>query len=519
MDGGRPCYAIRKAWTVTTAILQRIRGRLAAAVVAMVFAAPLTGVFTHPEFGWPYRFLVAALILVSASSPPTGLLALVTFLPVSAALQVLLAAGPVGMDVSDSWLMAFVVGVSFRVVPALVASPSRLTAVAAVLLTAVVTSTATELSAMQAVVPRQPLLPDVWRHVTTDYWIFQGDFPAVHLALRWSGWLVLAACAERITLDWAGDRARILRGWVLGGTAGAAMVLIRIAEVVLQSEVAAGPAFMAVVREVRLSVLHPDVNAAGSYFALFLVPAIILWRPRRREWLWSIALPLLMTGFVFARSRAAMGAVVMALGVQWSRMMTGRHRTAGLIAGAALAAAVLGGAMVLTSESNVGLGDAIRVRADMTQVAWRTMMRHPVFGVGLPDYIRVSRRQITPEMEALRAFAPQGENAHNNLLQFGAELGVPALLLFLALVLPVAWRGWSEPSGSPPAAMALGVAAFLVTAVFGHPLLIPLVGAGFFLAVGLTPGLAGRLDPAPAWLANVLWAVAVFYMVSAVFRV
>ena len=66
--------------------------------------------------------------------------------------------------------------------------------------------------------------------------------------------------------------------------------------------------------------------------------------------------------------------------------------------------------------------------------------------------------------------------------------------------------------------MAVGVAAFLVTAVFGHPLLIPLVGAGFFLALGLAPGLAGRPDPVPPWLANVLWAVAVFYVVSLTFR-
>ncbi len=503
---------------MTTPWPHRFGAALVGAVVVVALSAPLSGVFTQPELDWPYRLLIAGLIGVSAWSPRSGLLALVTFLPVTAALQVLLRAGSVGLDVTDSWLMAFVVGASFRVLPAVVLSPSRLTAVAAVLLTAVLTSTAAELAAVQAVVPRQSILPELWRHITTGYWIDQGDFPVVHLALRWVTWLVTAMYAERIALGWAGDRARILKFWALGGSAGAVMALVRIAEIVMQSSMPTGQALMFVAREIRLSVLHPDVNAAGSYFALFLVPVLILWWPRRREWIWTVAVPLLVTGFALARSRAAIGAVVLTLGVAWSRMMTGRHRAVGLMAGAVLATAILGGAVALTSESNVGLGDAFRVRVDLTQVAWRTMLRYPVFGVGLADYIRVSRRQIEPDMEALRAFAPQGENAHNNVLQLGAELGVPAVLLFLTLVLTVASRAWSEQAGSASSAMAVGVAAFLVTAVFGHPLLIPLVGAGFFLALGLAPGLAGRPDPVPPLLANVLWAVAVFYVVSLTFR-
>src|SRR5690606_2753809 len=117
--------------------------------------------------------------------------------------------------------------------------------------------------------------------------------------------------------------------------------------------------------------------------------------------------------------------------------------------------------------------------------------RCPVSGVGLGDYVRSTRRFITPEQPMLQRFAPQGENAHNNFLQIVVELGIPAGLVFLWLVLPTVIAGFGRAGALAEAwvrSMAFGVAAFLLTALFGHPLLTSQVGATFFVALGITAG-------------------------------
>jgi hypothetical protein len=131
---------------------------------------------------------------------------------------------------------------------------------------------------------------------------------------------------------------------------------------------------------------------------------------------------------------------------------------------------------------------------------------------------------VTDEYPQLKRFAPTGQNAHNNFLQILGELGVPALLAFLWLVVPVVRRWPWEPGSTSDSvvyasAMAAGLATFLITALFGHPLLIPQVAAAFFLALGLT----SALRPAPAGTRRVgqvmLWAAIVGVVVSLPWRI
>jgi O-antigen ligase len=215
-----------------------------------------------------------------------------------------------------------------------------------------------------------------------------------------------------------------------------------------------------------------------------------------------------------ARSRAAFGAAALAIGASMPAL---RSRI-----GAAVAVGLVIVSVPLmvwfTSRSHVSLRDAAAVRLDMTRVAVATIERFPLFGVGLPDYIRVSRRQITNDMVALRAFAPQGENAHNNFLQLGAELGLPALALLLVMIAPVVWQAVAAAPG-PGRALAAGLLAFLITACFGHPLLTPLVGAMFFVTLGLASGLSaeGGTRP-PRWAGRLALGACVGYGISLVFR-
>ena len=141
----------------------------------------------------------------------------------------------------------------------------------------------------------------------------------------------------------------------------------------------------------------------------------------------------------------------------------------------------------------------------MSLLAFDMTRDHPAFGVGIGNFRSVSRHYVTDEYPQLRRWAPRGQNAHNNFLQILGELGIPGLLAFLWLVVPVARRWRWEPASAADtvvyaSAMAAGLATFLISALFGHPLLIPQVAAAFFLVLGLTVRAAsGARLPLVAW--------------------
>jgi hypothetical protein len=307
---------------------------------------------------------------------------------------------------------------------------------------------------------------------------------------------------------------------MVGGGAAAVFAAIRLGEVLIRNELSPAATLAWLLQHVRMSVLHPDLNAAGSYFSLFVVAAIVVWFRQRLGWL-VLTLPLLLLAFGLARSRAAIGSVVLVLTAWTSSIMLRSMRMRVALGVAVLGACMLGGTLLFTSQSNVGFDQALAVRVQMTEVGIRTALRDPWFGVGLGDYIRMSRRWITPEMTLLRGFAPQGENAHNNFLQILVELGLPACLFFIYLTGSVARLGWTMDRGelSPEATgLALGLSAFLLSAFFGHPLLIPQVAAAFFLALGLTAGLGPAPRVRTRAVTSIFRGTAAFYLLSLLWR-
>jgi hypothetical protein len=88
-------------------------------------------------------------------------------------------------------------------------------------------------------------------------------------------------------------------------------------------------------------------------------------------------------------------------------------------------------------------------------------------------------------------------------------------------VLPIALAGVGTLTAPPVPELqgvGLGLIAFLITAVLGHPLLIPEVGAAFFVALGLCAGLAPRNGSAHPARGMVVFAAAAFYAVSLIWR-
>ena len=499
-------------------------------LASVLFAVPLSAAFLQPDIAWAFRLVVVAVLIVSALHPLSGALALALATPFAAAMASSLGNVPAGAAIVDATLLAFVSGASLRLLwPQ--EEKSRLAGPALLLLAAIVTSTIVELRALQAITPRHPLLPELWRHLTNDYWLATRDFVVVHHAVRWMAWLTAAVYIERAMRrrSWAGSPA--VRLWIVAGTAGAAFAAIQLIEIIGRGQVPAWETFVAVMRTVRFSALHPDVNAAGSYFALFIVPAVIVGLRKRYVWMLLVSVPLLLLAFVIARSRAAVVAVVLVCcwaGAQNLIGCSSTHARRILLRSGGIAAVALIGAVALvamfqaTTRSHTSPNVALRVRVEIAEVGIRTAQRYPVFGVGLGDYIRMTRRAITPDTPILFRYAPEGENAHNNFLQIAVELGIPACLIFLWLVLPIAAAGLGSVTVPPTPelqGMGLGLLAFLITAILGHPLLIAEVGAAFFVALGLSAGLTPSTNGhGPLWRRAIVAGGVAFYFLSLVWR-
>jgi O-antigen ligase len=247
---------------------------------------------------------------------------------------------------------------------------------------------------------------------------------------------------------------------------------------------------------VRINATFTDVNVLGSYLASMVplslaLATVDLDRDRRKLWWAVVAIVILAT--LFTGSRAAWLAAL-AGGVWWllrahppSRRVVTRLGVAAL--GILVLATLVGtlrdvrpvGARsyldmaLYTVNLRVTMDDRFKGRPELWRAAAKMVVDRPLTGVGIGRYYKEVSAYATKPDELIR---PQ-ENAHNYFLQVAAELGLPGIAVFLALVaLPfVVWRslqlrpGASPPSPWLPAAVA-GIAAHVLTWLTGHPLLI-----------------------------------------------
>ncbi len=298
---------------------------------------------------------------------------------------------------------------------------------------------------------------------------------------------------------------------------------------------------------VRVNASFTDVNALGAYLAttVTVVVAVALLRPVR-PWraVWLSLAAALLLGVLFTASRIAWLAGGLALAGffaallawqlgTWPERMSVRLRQAGI------ATAVAAGIVLLLLTSWATLRDVRRVeqrsylqtllvtlnlqapleerlkgRGELWAAAVRMIEVRPAAGIGLGRYFK-DVAAWTPHPDKL--VRPQ-ENAHNYFLQTGAELGIPGLLCLLWLFGAAIRRGVStarapgpKPGRRVALASALGVAAFALTSLTGHSLLLHEGQVTFWalaaLPLALTPprasGLAARLRDRSSWLVPV----------------
>jgi len=138
---------------------------------------------------------------------------------------------------------------------------------------------------------------------------------------------------------------------------------------------------------------------------------------------------------------------------------------------------------------------AANVRLELVRTAARMIASRPAFGIGLAEFSRRSGEFSSPEL--LAAFPPAvHENAHNNILQVTAELGLLGGAAFVWL-LAAALRGSvrAAATGTPVAALSCAaLAAFILTWLGGHPLLVAEAAVPFWILLGASAGAGTSRD-------------------------
>jgi O-Antigen ligase len=317
--------------------------------------------------------------------------------------------------------------------------------------------------------------------------------PALQL-LEGTAIVMIVAALRRVP----GTPERVLHMFLVGACGAAALNLSRMAGAVLRSE-APVAALAALLRSVRISVPFADVNAAGSFFAMAVGVAAGLAATTsgrtRAGWLGAAALcaaALLTTGSRTA-ILAAFFFVLVATLVRLGRVRALRFALLACAVGA-LAVVVLPNPLAGRNTS-----DALNMRVELARAAGRMIEVKPFFGIGIGQFYSRSGQFI---------HRPQGrpmyfqENAHNNFLQIGGELGLVGLIAFVSMLFSIARPAIARLRSTEmsPALFgaAVGLGVFLVTCLAGHPLLISEVALPFWVVVGATAAAAPEADgPSP----------------------
>ena len=278
---------------------------------------------------------------------------------------------------------------------------------------------------------------------------------------------------------------------LLAGVVGASLFTVyRIAEIVAAQH-GAVRATLASLAMTRIGIHSPDVNAVGSLYALFVVPALWSAIVRGRLWRWaafaSILCALWGTGSR-AAILAACGAVILVKTLTRTMSRRAITRTASV-------SAVVIVLLVLVSPANLNSAiSALHIRLEMAKLAILVWADHPAFGVGPQQVLPASRPLISERVLALFPEAAQGENAHNNFIQILAEFGLIGGVVVLGTILLPLVRSTNtldvRPTQSDLPGFVGGLYAFLLTCLLGHPFLIPLCLWLFFLMLGLVSGLS-----------------------------
>ena len=234
----------------------------------------------------------------------------------------------------------------------------------------------------------------------------------------------------------------------------------------------------------RFSAITGDVNAAGSSYLLYLGVtagiAVMAWPSRRR--VWGAATAIILFGLMITGSAAAIAAAMIVAGVGAMRRMSSVSPRQRRIAGGLVLATIIIGAIIFAGTDRTR---SLEMRGGFTQASLRLIEARPVLGVGAGRYYPLSMLVLPPDLGWLYG----RENAHDYFLQIFAELGLVGLVAFGWLLAAALWPGvrqvWRRRADAVSVGCVAGASAYLLTAVAGHPFLVPETVIPFWLVLGL----------------------------------
>ena len=233
----------------------------------------------------------------------------------------------------------------------------------------------------------------------------------------------------------------------------------------------------------RYSAVIGDVNAAASSYLLLLGLSTGVTRVVRRPRPWLLATGIILAGMTITGSAAALLALVLVLcagAMLWIGFaVPGRLK---IVAALLMVALVVG--TIVFSRTRRATG-SLEMRSGFNQASLRFIEARPLLGIGAGRYYPLSTLVLPPRLN----WVYRRENAHNYYAQTAAELGLVGLIAFVwvigaALSAPLmrVWRGEADPV---TIGCVGGSVAYLITALTGHPFLVPETVVPFWLVLGL----------------------------------
>jgi O-antigen ligase len=257
-----------------------------------------------------------------------------------------------------------------------------------------------------------------------------------------------------------------------------------------------------------------EIGGAMAFFAPFAA-GILIYEGRQRTAplraaLALLALALLALALMLGQSRTAIIGVLVALGgviLLLTRRGWGRYLALGILAIFCVLEILI--ARQLLQPASASAGNLLRDESSQAQRVeiWTgaiTLIReNPLTGYGLNTFRR---------REVRERFVPNYEmniipHAHNEVLQIGADLGIPGIFVYIAWHLALAymlWRAWKIGTFAVKGLAVSAAAGLLAHAIFGMADAITLFDR-FTFAYWLLVGLAGSayvLTRLPAYRAN-----------------
>jgi O-antigen ligase len=188
--------------------------------------------------------------------------------------------------------------------------------------------------------------------------------------------------------------------------------------------------------------LGPSADPNYEALSLVMTVALAIWLTRYEQgnfwkWVGRVCTPILAFAVFVSQSRGGLLALIVMAVLAWMNSQRKMQLAVGLAAALVLFLAFAPGKMLERIEqiqfegrAETGAEASTIARVELARAGIRMMEDHPLFGIGLGQF-KALEFHYNPVLMGLEA---NPHIAHDTYVQLGAEGGIPALALYLAIL-------------------------------------------------------------------------------------